>query len=230
MEGSAQTETALVADLNDLLKLDHDAVQAYTLAIKGLESEEYKARLVEFRGDHQRHIDELTQLVRSRGGTPMEMSHVSSGVFKLAVQAVGTGARLTGAAGDRAVLVAFKANERQVRDKYRRLAREVHEADVTSVLARAADDEARHYAWVLETLEDLGFDQNSAAGKVERAFEVAHQGMADVMESAERKGMQAAERAKRALQDPKTRKGLGAVLLTAGAAFVAAQLFGRDRR
>lgn len=229
MEQNTRSEESLVAELNDLLKLDHDAVQAYTLAIKGLENEEYKSRLVEFRGDHQRHIDELSQLVRSRNGTPVEMSHLSTGVFKLAVQGVASGARRAGIAGDRAVLVAFKANERQVRDKYRRLAQETHAADVTSVLARAADDEQRHYSWVLETLEELGFEQDSVGGKAERAFEVAHQGMADALEGAERTGAQAASRAREAMRDPKVKKGVGAVLLTLGVGFVAAQLFDRRR-
>jgi hypothetical protein len=45
-------------------------------------------------------------------------------------------------------------NERQVRDKYRRSARAPHPADITWVLARGAEDESRHYAWALETLEE----------------------------------------------------------------------------
>src|SRR3712207_7576564 len=38
MEQISDSDTALVAELNDLLKLDHDAVQAYTLAIRDRKS------------------------------------------------------------------------------------------------------------------------------------------------------------------------------------------------
>lgn len=145
-----ESDAALTAELNDLLRLDHDAVQAHTLAIKLLENPDYKRQLEEFRGGHQRHIDELSQLIRSRDGVPLDLPHLPSGAFQLAVQAIGA------VGGDRSVLLAFKANERHVRDKYRRSARAVHPADVTSVLARGAEDEARHYEWALETLSELG--------------------------------------------------------------------------
>ena len=151
-ELNPQPDAELVAELNDLMKLDHDAIHAYKLAIHSLESEEYKRQLGEFLADHQRHMDELTQLIKSRGGVPMHMPHGTTSMFKLLVQAVGA------AGNDRSVLLAFKANERGSRDRYREAARSVHAGDVTSVLARAAEDESRHYAWALETLEDLGVD------------------------------------------------------------------------
>ena len=223
MEQSTMSDAALAAELNDLLKLDHDAVQAYTLAIRQIESDEYKRQLEAFRGDHERHIDELTALVRSRGATPLELPHLPSGAFKLAVQAVG------GVGGDRAVLLAFKANERQVRDKYRRAARAIHPADVTSVLARAADDEARHYSWALETLEDLGLDPSSVTARAEQAFEVAHARAADVMEGAERQAMLAVQGAGRTLRDDVIRNPLSSALLAVGVGFVAATLFGGAR-
>jgi rubrerythrin len=223
MEQNTQTDTALVSELNDLLKLDHDAVQAYTLAIRLLENADHKRQLEVFRADHQRHIDELTQLIRSRDGTPLELPHLPSGVFKLAVQAIGS------AGGDRAVLLAFKANERQVRDKYRRAARAVHTADVTSVLARGADDEARHYAWALEALEDLGVSPDSMTARAESAFEVAHARAADVMEGAERQAMLAVQGAGRTLRDDIIQNPISSALLAVGVGFVAATLFGGAR-
>jgi rubrerythrin len=223
MEQITESDAALTSELNDLLRLDHDAVQAYTLAIKLLENPDYTRQLDEFRADHRRHIDELSQLIRSRDGVPLEIPHLPSGAFKLAVQAIGA------AGGDRAVLLAFKANERQVRDKYRRSARGIHPADVTSVLARAAEDEARHYEWALETLWDLGVTPDSAAGRVERAFEVAHARAADAMESTEREAMRAAQGAVRTLRDDVIRNPIGSALLAVGVGFFAATVFGGAR-
>ncbi len=223
MKQTSESDLALVAELNDLLMLDHDAVQAYTLAIRLLENPGYKAQLELFRADHDRHIDELSQLVVSRDGTPLNLPHLPSGAFKLAVQGIGA------AGGDRAVLLAFKANERQVRDKYRRAAREVRPADVTSVLARAADDEARHYAWALETLEELGVTPDSVTGRAERAFEGVHARAADAMESAERNAIIATRRAARTLRDDIVDNPIGSALIALGVGFVAATLFGGAR-
>jgi rubrerythrin len=219
---TTRTESELIAELNDLLQLDYDAVQAYTVAIKSLQNESYSQQLREFRLDHERHIDELVGLIQKLGGTAVELPHLPTGLFKLAVQGIGA----TG--GDRALLIAFKANERQVRDKYRRAAQGRHTPDVQQVIQRAAADEERHYAWVLETLEDLGYDADSASGRVESAFEVAHKGVADAVEGAERQVMRAGEDVRRALTSTNPKNALGAVLLSLGAGFVIGQLSRRD--
>jgi rubrerythrin len=220
-----QSETALVAELNDLLQLDHDAIQAYNLAIRSLSVEAYRETLRSFRADHERHVEELTGLIRAHGGVPLQLPHIPTGAFKLAVQAVGA------AGGDRAVLLAFKANERQVRDKYRRAAQRPHDPTVTSVLTTAADDEARHYLWALETLEDLGYERDSTTAQVERAFEAAHKGVADAVERAERGAMRVAEGTRRVVSDPRRLGALGVSVVAAGIGFIAARLFARrDRR
>jgi rubrerythrin len=218
MEEINEADAALVTELNDLLRLDHDAVQAYTLAIRLVENPDYKRQLEDFRADHQRHIDELAQLIRSRDGVPLELPHLPSGAFKLAVQGIGA------AGGDRGVLLAFKANERQVRDKYRRMARQPHPADVTSVLARGAEDEARHYEWALETLSELGVTAQSMTGRVERAFEVANARAADVMEGAERQALVTARAAVRTFRDEIIDNPIGSALLAVGVGFVAATI------
>jgi rubrerythrin len=217
-------DAALVAGLNDLLQLDHDAIQAYSIAIARIRNETYKQTLREFKADHERHIEELTRLVKHHGGTPVPLPHLPSGVFKLAVQAVGA------LGGDRGVLLAFKSNERQVRDKYRRMAEQQHtDTEMSAVLSRAAGDESRHYSWVLETLEDLGVGANTRAGKIENAFETGHARLADAMESGEREVMRATETARRGLSEEAKRNPWRTVLVAVGAGLVAAQLLNRDR-
>jgi rubrerythrin len=221
MEQGTNNDPRLIADLNDLLKLDHDAVQAYGLAIKALSSETLRTQLREHRADHERHVDELSQLIRSRGGTPVSLPHLPTGAFKLAVQAIGA----TG--DDRSVLVAFKANERQVRDKFRRAAQREHDADIMSVLARAAEDEARHYQWALDSLRALGWTEDSVSGRMERAFETAHAGMADAIENAEKATLEATEAARRTVTDEVKKNPLGSALVALGAGFLAATMVRR---
>jgi ElaB/YqjD/DUF883 family membrane-anchored ribosome-binding protein len=105
----------------------------------------------------------------------------------------------------------------------------VHPADVTSVLARAAEDESRHYAWALETLEELGVTADSVTGRAEQALEVAHARMADVVEGAERQAVQVAQGAARTLREEIVDNPLGSAIVAVGVGFIAATLFGGAR-
>lgn len=219
---TSSSEGELVADLNDLLRADYDAVQAYGIAIGALRNAAYRAQLTTFRADHERHIDELEALVRARGGAPIKFPHLSSGPFKLALQAVGA------AGGERTVLMALKANERQVRDKYRTAARRMLPVEVTTVLARGAEDERRHYLWVLETLEDdFGILSDSVVGRASRAGEVVHARLDDVLEEVERSLLQVADAGGRMLVDQARKNPLGSALAAVGAGFLAARVLGR---
>jgi rubrerythrin len=188
--GSEPTGAELIAELNDLLALDHDAVQAYSLAIGRISQAEHRETLAGFRGDHQRHVEQLTQLVRDRGGVPAEMPHLPTGVFKAAVQALGA------AGDDRAVLLAFKTNEGQVRDKYRRHAARAHDPAVAAILQRAADDEERHYAWVEQTLERMGVTSDTLLGAAQQAAEAVQGRAADAVEAAGRRVAEVVDRAR----------------------------------
>lgn len=214
-------DARLIAELEDLLQLDHDAVAAYDVALRSLKSDAYRDTVRAFRGDHERHITELTRLLHDRGGVAIQLPHLPTGIFKLAVQQAG---RL--GYGDVGVLLAFKANERQVRDKYRRMAERVSEPEISVVLGRAAADEARHYAWALEMLDDLGAGSRSRVGRIERAVEVAHARMGDTVEAAERGVMMAAEGARQAVKRTDRPWLLAAAAM--GAGLLAASLFRRD--
>lgn len=177
----------LFAELNDLLQLDRDAVQAYTLAEKALQSDAHRVAIVRFRGDHERHIDELTRLITARGGTPAALPHLSSSPFKLSAQGLGD------LGSDTTVLLAFKSNERLSRDKYQRAANQPYPFDVRSVLEGGAEDEAAHYAWVQETLEQLGAGERTAAGRAGYVFESGHTRLAGAMEAGEKRARQGTE-------------------------------------
>lgn len=182
-----------VAMLNDLLQLEHDALPAYRIAIAGLRDPARRERLQAFRDDHLRHVDELTRLIEARGGVPLRLPHLPTGLFKLAVQVAG----LPG--GDRAILLAFRANERQSREKYRRRAAEHaggagREPELAGFLRRAAEDEARHYAWVCGSLEEMGLGRRTLVGAANGAFARFHGTLADRIEGAGRLWLEIAAR------------------------------------
>ena len=181
MPGTSSDAT-LIAELNDLIQLDHDAVEAYTIAIARIKDAGRRESLVAFRADHKRHIEELAGLVRARGGLPIELPH-PTGALKLAVQALGA------LGDDRSLLLAFKAVEGQVRDKYQRAARRTSPTDVADVVAKAAADEAKHYAWVESTLKELGAGAGTLPHGVASAVEGIHKLLADPIERVEREVM-----------------------------------------
>lgn len=83
-----QRDPALVAELNDLIQLDHDAVAGYTVAINALKRDAYRKQLVAFRADHKRHIEELGACVRRRATGHGEGS--AHGMAARAVEGINT--------------------------------------------------------------------------------------------------------------------------------------------
>ena len=58
----------LLKRLESLAQLDIDAVHAYTAAIERIDLSDVKERLIAFRGDHERHIADLSPLIEELGG------------------------------------------------------------------------------------------------------------------------------------------------------------------
>ena len=190
MPEETTTGAKLVAELNDLIRLDNDAIAAYTMAIAQLESTTYRETLEGFRRDHERHVRELTELVTAAGGTPAEGPHAGTSLFKAAMQAMGS------MGGDRAVILAFKANEGESVDRYRAAAERPHAADVAEVLRRGLRDEEKHYEWAESRLQRLGAGGGSALGRAEAVVEAVHGATAKVVEGIGRKAAEVVHRVK----------------------------------
>src|SRR5205823_3538394 len=142
-------------------------------------------------GDHERHIAELTRVIRRYGGTAVQGGgpRLTSGLFTLAMQALGS------RGGDRETVLAFKTNEGQVCEKYTRAATHAGDwpDDVREILTTAADDEARHYEWAESQLEAVGVSADSGVGRVSRVVEQAQARLADSAEAIERGGRRGIE-------------------------------------
>jgi hypothetical protein len=221
METTGTRDTAeLVALLNDLLQLDYDAVSAYRLAIRELDSPSLTTQLEAHLRDHERHIEELGAHIEQLDGVKMPVPHLT-GAFKLAVQAAAA------PGGDRAVLLAFKANEMQARDKYARAAGMNLPADITGTVSRAAADERRHYDWAVESLEALGASKDDRDVKATKAFARIHGRTADGVEAVERGAMHLAEHTRRAFRNDTVRTVVTAGLAVVGAGVVIRALLSR---
>jgi rubrerythrin len=189
--GEPRDAAALLADLTDLLQLEADALPAYAVAIAGLRRPDLREALRAFRVDHERHVRELSVRIRALGGLPLALPHLPTGLLKLGVQLAG----LPG--GDRAILLAFAANEWQSREKYARYAARPYPAELAALLRRHAADEARHHEWACGALRDLGVGTDTATGRAAHAFARFHGTTADALEAVGRNAVEAAVRALR---------------------------------
>jgi hypothetical protein len=211
----------LTALLNDLLQLDHDAVGAYNIALRELDSPQLRTQLEAHLRDHERHIEELGIHIEKQDGMKMPVPHLT-GAFKMAVQAA------AGPGSDRAVLLAFKANEMQARDKYARAAaRQELPPEIQATLQRGAADERRHYDWAVHSLEAMGADRDDRDVRATRRFARVHGRAADGVEAVERGAMRLTEHARRALGNNSVRTTVTAGLALVGAGVILRQLLNR---
>jgi rubrerythrin len=168
----APSTAEIIEGLNDLLQLDHDAVGAYEIAIQKLQDRDHADQIAGFRRDHERHIRDLNNLIAELGGSAVNSPHATA-PLKNALQ------RLGAAAGDKGVLVAWRANEVLVRTKYDSYASEATfwPDNVKRVIDRNALDEERHLDWGTQVLNRMGVPtaEGLESGVATRARELGTQ-------------------------------------------------------
>lgn len=139
------TESTLPKLVKNLLVLEHDAIAAYEQVIERLESSAYKQQITAFKGDHDRHVQELTRMADTLGTeAPVEgdlKQYLTTGKVALA-----------SLMGDGAILSAMRSNEEDTVTAYERASAHTEApAEMRSMFERALQDEKRHRAWMQET-------------------------------------------------------------------------------
>jgi uncharacterized protein (TIGR02284 family) len=137
----------IIEELNELIRFDYDAIGAYDEAIDDIKEAMIRDQLVLFRGDHQRHVSELSVIVSRFGGTPPTRPGIKGVVRK-------TMTKVAGLAGTEATLRAMKSNEEVLNKTYIHHASMDFPADVLDRIRRNLDDERRHLAYIEQCLID----------------------------------------------------------------------------
>jgi uncharacterized protein (TIGR02284 family) len=140
--------------LNELIELDFDAIDAYQATVARLESPALKETMERFRDDHQRHTQNLGELVVGLGGTPSQGPDMKRFLTKGKVVI----ADLVG--GDHAILTAMDLNEEVTNKAYEAASHVDVPPHVRAVLDRNLADERRHRAWIEAELKS---DKKAAA-------------------------------------------------------------------
>src|SRR4051812_28599398 len=91
-------EKDVVRLLKDLIELDYDAIEAYRAAIDRIEDPTDKTQLRRFLEDHERHVSELSVLIRNVGEEPPQGADIKAILTKGKVV-------IGGLMGDRAILM-----------------------------------------------------------------------------------------------------------------------------
>lgn len=139
----------VIERLNDLIKLDVDAIGAYQQAIAACHENVIKQRLTAFQEDHRRHVDDLTRLVRNHGGEPAAARPDVKGFFLAGMTAI------RGATGTEGALKAMERNEKLTNKNYDEAARDPDlPGDVRVLIQRNLADERRHLAFIQDALRD----------------------------------------------------------------------------
>lgn len=130
--------------LYELCELDYDSIEAYEAAINRLDSENLKAQLIEFKNDHQHHVDEISVLLsKHQAKVPQGPSNK-----QLLTQGKVVFANLF---GDKAILKAMHSNEIDTNTAYERIVS--HPGiwlDALEILLKGLQDEKRHKQWLEE--------------------------------------------------------------------------------
>jgi len=139
---------SVIKKLTDVVELDYDAAAAYREAIERLDDTASKAKMQEFLRDHERHISDLSEVIRKEGGTPPDSGDFKKVLTKGKVQ-------LADLAGDDAILKAMKTNEDQTTSKYESMVEEDFPNHIHTLLKQGLEDERRHKAWIEMTLKEI---------------------------------------------------------------------------
>lgn len=129
--------------LKELMELDYAAIDAYQTAIDHLDNKEYSTKLEEFKQDHERHIKEVSDLLKSKNEDVPEKGPWSKELLT-------TGkVMLANMIGDNTILQAMNSNETDTNTAYERMTNHKNKwPESEEILKRGLQDEKRHKAWL----------------------------------------------------------------------------------
>jgi len=136
----------IIEECNDLIRFDHDAIGAYDEAIDNLREPVLTEPLMRFRGDHERHVLDLSAVVRRLGGNPPEHPGARGVIRK-------TMTKVAGLMGTEMTLKAMRSNEEVLNKQYGERLKKEFPADILDIIRRNFSDEQRHLAWVEQALQ-----------------------------------------------------------------------------
>jgi uncharacterized protein (TIGR02284 family) len=145
----------IIDTMNDLIKLDLSAVSAYEQAIDACENQEFKLKLEEFKGDHHRHVRDLSVQVKSMGGEPAVTRDIKGFLIE-AFTAITSH-------GDRSAILTMRGNEELTNRSYASALEKDLPVDVRTIVEQNYEDEKRHLSWLKGVIASKAWEKTGKA-------------------------------------------------------------------
>jgi rubrerythrin len=136
------THEEIIDRLKALAQLDVDAVDAYGAAIQRIDLIEVRAKLLDFRADHQKHFSDLSAVIMQLGGEPPVNAPDLTGLLIQGMTAVRS------MFGNEMALKALKSNEEMTGRAYAEALDLDLPNEVRKIVQKNRDDEWRHLLYV----------------------------------------------------------------------------------
>ncbi|GAB7026304.1 ferritin-like domain-containing protein [Geotalea toluenoxydans] len=136
----------LIERLNDLIKLDVNAVEAYGQAIKHIKYDDIRRKLLDFQDDHKNHVTSLAAVVREFGGEPAKPSPDFKGYL------LGGFTALKSITSTKGALDAMETNEKLTNKKYQEAADFNLPSHVLNIVRSNLAQEERHLSYIQDIL------------------------------------------------------------------------------
>ncbi|APR88515.1 hypothetical protein A7982_13864 [Minicystis rosea] len=136
-----------------LVLLDLATVDAYGIALEACTTKEIRDQLESFRGDHERHVRELSEWVRSQGGEPPTQIDPSGEIIR--------GYTDLASEEERSAILVMQGNEELTNQAYASALRAKVPEDVRAIVVRNFEDERRHAAWLRGAIKLRGWDHEA---------------------------------------------------------------------
>jgi rubrerythrin len=145
----------VVAHLNKLIQLDFDASLTYKDALVHIDDAFVRADLEMFLQDHERHVMELSTIVRDLGGEPIAVHRDLKGAVLESLT------KLRSRTGTLGALRAMRTNEKLTNRVYDREAEVYMPPIAQAIVMENLEDERRHLAAIqghIDRLSHLGIE------------------------------------------------------------------------
>ena len=133
-------------DIRSLIQLDIDAIEAYDQAIDKVDTPSVRSKLIDFKGDHQTHIDKLSEYLLGKGEEVPDMSPDIKGSLMEGFTSMRSSTGTDGA------LKAMKSNEKATNKKYEKATGWALDAQARDIVLQNYNDEKKHLAYIEEQL------------------------------------------------------------------------------
>jgi uncharacterized protein (TIGR02284 family) len=131
-----------LSKLRDLAQLDIDATSLYEEAINRITVPLIREKLTEFRVDHLRHVQDLSEEIIKLGGRPVENAPDVKGTLLRGFTA------LTRMMGNQAAVMAMIGNEELTNRSYESALKLDWSPSQRALIEKNYADEKRHLAWL----------------------------------------------------------------------------------